>query len=130
VVITCGTDALEGDPLSRMALSNGALWDAVDALIRLAGPAVVLGGGGYNPWTLARCWTGLWGPLSGRDIPDVLPPEAQLVLADLQCDLVDDEDLKCEWFRSLADAPHEGPVRAEIRDLVARQTRGPMNELA
>jgi hypothetical protein len=60
----------------------------------------------------------------------VLPPEAQLVLADLQCDLVDDEDLKCEWFTSLADAPHEGPVRAEIRDLVARQTRGAMNELA
>ena len=111
VVITCGTDALEGDPLSRMALSNGALWDAVDALIGLAGPAVVLGGGGYNPWTLARCWTGLWGRLSGRDIPDALPPEAQLVLADLQCDLVDDEDLKCEWFKTLADAPNEGPVR-------------------
>jgi acetoin utilization protein AcuC len=130
VVITCGSDALEGDPLSRMALSNGALWDAVDALIRLAAPAVVLGGGGYNPWTLARCWTGLWGRLSGRDIPDQLPPEAQLVLADLQCDLVDDEDLKCEWFKSLADAPHEGPVRAEIRDLVARQMRGAVNELA
>jgi len=130
VVITCGTDALEGDPLSRMALSNGALWDAVDALISLTGPAVVLGGGGYNPWTLARCWTGLWGRLSGRDIPAALPPEAQLVLADLECDLVDDEDLKCEWFKALADEPNVGPVRAEIRDLVARQAKGSTNELA
>ena len=46
-------------------------------MIELAGPAVVLGGGGYNPWTLARCWTGLWGRLSGRDIPAALPPQAQ-----------------------------------------------------
>ena len=130
VVITCGTDALDGDPLSRMALSNGALWDAVDALILLAGPAVVLGGGGYNPWTLARCWTGLWGRLSGRDIPDTLPPEAQLVLADLQCDLVDDEDLKCEWFKALADAPNEGPVRTEVRDLATRTTKERMHDLA
>jgi acetoin utilization protein AcuC len=130
VVVTCGTDALEGDPLSRMALSNGALWDAVDALIGLAGPAVVLGGGGYNPWTLARCWTGLWGRLSGRLIPDALPPEAQLVLADLQCELVEDEDLKCEWFTALADAPNEGPVRAEIRDLASRATTESMHDVA
>jgi acetoin utilization protein AcuC len=130
LVITCGTDALAGDPLSRMALSNGALWDAVDGLIRLAGPAVVLGGGGYNPWTLARCWTGLWGRLSGRRFPDALPPEAQLVLADLQCDLVDDEDLKCEWFKALADAPNEGPARTEVRDLATRATRETMHDLA
>ena len=94
VVITCGTDALDGDPLSRLALSNGALWSAVERLVEPIGPAVVLGGGGYNPWTLARCWTGLWGRLSGRDIPATLPPAAQRILADLQCDLVDDEDVK------------------------------------
>jgi acetoin utilization protein AcuC len=130
VVITCGTDALQGDPLSRMALSNRALWDAVDALIRLAGPAVVLGGGGYNPWTLARCWTGLWGRLSGRDIPETLSPQAQLVLARLRCDLVEDEDVLPEWFTTLADAPNEGPVRAELRDLATRTSQGRMHELA
>ena len=128
VVITCGTDALEGDPLSRLALSNGALWDAVGALIQLAGPAVVLGGGGYNPWTLARCWTGLWGLLSGREIPVALPPQAQLVLADLQCDLVEEEDMKCAWFKTLADAPNDGPVRPEVRDLVARHSPGRPDE--
>ncbi|MEP7260441.1 MAG: hypothetical protein ABI669_04565, partial [Usitatibacter sp.] len=31
VVVTCGADALEGDPLSRMALTNVALWEAVEA---------------------------------------------------------------------------------------------------
>jgi acetoin utilization protein AcuC len=120
VVITCGTDALKGDPLSRMALSNGALWSAVESVMGLAGPAVVLGGGGYNPWTLARCWTGLWGRLSGREIPVALPPRAQLVLSQLQCDLVDDEDREPAWLTTLADAPNDGPVRDEIRGLVAR----------
>jgi acetoin utilization protein AcuC len=58
VVLTCGSDALAGDPLASMALSNGALWDAVEAAAALAPAAVVLGGGGYKPWTLTRYWSG------------------------------------------------------------------------
>ncbi|HWA39485.1 MAG TPA: hypothetical protein VG873_16640 [Burkholderiales bacterium] len=115
VVLTCGADALAGDPLSSMALSNVALWDAVERLAALAPAAVVLGGGGYNPWTLARYWTGLWGRLSGREIPDALPIEAQSILRALQCDLVDDEDLRPEWFTRLADTRNDAPVRAEVR---------------
>ena len=130
IVVTCGTDALAGDPLSRMALSNQALWDAVLATTDLAGPAVVLGGGGYNPWTLARCWTGLWGLLSGRDIPDSLPEQARLVLADLDCDLVEEEDRRPEWLTTLADPPNAGSVRDVVRDLATRHVRGEMHELA
>ena len=126
VVITCGTDALAGDPLSRMALSNVALWNAVEQLIGFATPAVVLGGGGYNPWTLARCWTGLWGRLSGREIPVVLPADAQLILRSLACDLIDDDDVEPTWFETLADAPRPGPVRPAVRVLAAewRATHG------
>jgi acetoin utilization protein AcuC len=130
VVVTCGTDALAGDPLSRLALGNGALWDAVAAATGLAAPAVVLGGGGYNPWTLARCWTGLWGRLASREFPELLPPRARRILEDLSCDLVDDEDLSPDWFTTLADAPREGQVRAEIRGLVARRMQGGMHGLA
>ena len=122
VVVTCGTDALAGDPLSRLALSNGALWAAVESVIGLAGPAVVLGGGGYNPWTLARCWTGLWGRLCGRSIPVVLPAEAQVVLRSLSCDLVDDEDVEDEWLATLADVPRRGRVREAVHSL-AREGR-------
>jgi acetoin utilization protein AcuC len=130
VVITCGTDALDGDPLSRLALSNGALWSAVERLVEPIGPAVVLGGGGYNPWTLARCWTGLWGRLSGRSIPATLPSAAGRVLADLQCDLIDDEDVRPEWLTTLADSPNVGAVRRELRDLVATHERRRLHELA
>ncbi|MGE0629032.1 MAG: hypothetical protein AB7O43_14505 [Hyphomicrobiaceae bacterium] len=119
VVVTCGTDALAGDPLSGMELSNVALWDAVDALRGLGGRTVILGGGGYNPWTLSRCWAGLWARLSGREIPDRLPPAAAALLASLDCDLVEEDDRKPHWSVTLADPRNERPIRPEIRELAA-----------
>lgn len=120
VVVTCGTDALAGDPLSALALSNVALWDAVEQVIGAVGPAVVLGGGGYNPWTLARCWTGLWGRLSDREIPVELPAAAQLILGGLECDLVDEDDVEAAWLTTLADAPRPGAIRAEVKTLASQ----------
>lgn len=117
IVITCGGDALAGDPLTSMALTNVTLWDAVLRLAACASTVVVLGGGGYNPWTLTRYWTGLWGTLSGRAIPDRLTADAQRVLRALACDLVDDEDLRPEWLSTLADIRVPMPVRPEVRRL-------------
>jgi acetoin utilization protein AcuC len=124
VVLVCGADALAGDPLSSMALSNVALWSAVQRLVDLAPAAVVLGGGGYNPWTLARYWTGMWGVLTQRSLPTTLPPAAREVLARLECDLIDGEDVREQWLTTLADDGNEGLVRPEIealRDLVLRR---------
>jgi acetoin utilization protein AcuC len=118
LVITCGTDALDGDPLSGLKISNLALWNAVEKLLELTRRNVVLGGGGYNPWTLIRCWTGLWGRLSRRTIPGVLPLQAQDYLQKLECDLVDEEDIRADWITTLADPANTGPVRPEIEDLV------------
>jgi acetoin utilization protein AcuC len=120
VVITCGADALAGDPLSSMALGNVALWSAVERIAALADAVVVLGGGGYNPWTAARCWTGLWGRLSGRTIPSELPQQARDVLRRLRCDLVEEEDIRPEWTTTLADRASSRPVRAEIGALLER----------
>ena len=105
IVITCGADGLAGDPLSSMSLTNVALWQAVEQFSILAPAVVVLGGGGYNPWTLARCWAGLWARLAGFEIPAVLPDAAQQILAALECDLVDDEDIQSAWLSSIADRP-------------------------
>ena len=114
VVITVGADALAGDPLSRLALGNTALWRAVTALRAVSPRTVVLGGGGYNPWTLGRCWAGLWGVLCGAPMPTSLPPAARALLADLECELVDDDDIDPRWLDTLADPPRDGPVRAEV----------------
>jgi acetoin utilization protein AcuC len=117
MVVTCGADGLAGDPLSRLELSNTGLWDAVDQLVRLSRHAVVLGGGGYNPWTVVRCWTGLWGRLSGQSIPDSLPGRASQLLGSFECDLVDEEDVREEWLDTLADDKTRGPVRREVEEV-------------
>lgn len=129
IVITCGSDALAGDPLTSMALTNVALWDTVLRLVRCAPVAVVLGGGGYNPWTLTRYWSGLWARLSGRAIPETLPANAREVLARLHCPLIDDDEVRPEWLATLADRPGNTPVRAEVRTLCDR-LRGRMVEVA
>ncbi len=121
IILTCGADALAGDPLSTMALTNNALWCAVMRLVATAPAAVVLGGGGYNPWTVARYWSGLWARLSGRPIPAVLPQSAERILSALQCDLIEDDEVRPLWLTTLADDPAGGPVREEtirLRDAV------------
>lgn len=123
VVVVCGADALAGDPLSSMALSNVALWSAARRIAALAPAAVVLGGGGYNPWTVTRYWTGLWGTLSGRTVPALLPEAARGVLAGLHCDLIDDEDILVHWLTTLADPANEGSVREEIETMRDRAWR-------
>ncbi|HYL18307.1 MAG TPA: acetoin utilization protein AcuC [Burkholderiales bacterium] len=120
LVLTCGADALDGDPLSSMQLSNVALWSAVERIAALAPAVVVLGGGGYNPWTLARYWSGLWGRLSGREIPQELPVDALAILRALRCDLIDDEDIRAEWLTTLADRPNRGAVRHDVMALAER----------
>jgi acetoin utilization protein AcuC len=117
LVLTCGADALAGDPLASMALSNVALWDGIDRLVAIAPHVVVLGGGGYNPWTLARYWTGLWARLSRRPIPDRLPEPASERLRVHSCDLIDDEDVDPRWLTTLADGPACDCVRDEVREL-------------
>jgi acetoin utilization protein AcuC len=118
VVVTCGADGLAADPLSGMALSNRALWRAVEQLTALSPRSVVLGGGGYNPWTVARCWTGLWGRLRGCDVFTGLPAPAQALLRTLDCDLVDEEEIDPAWHTRLADEPNPGAVRGDVAALV------------
>lgn len=117
VVVTCGADGLAGDPLSKLELSNTCLWNAVERIVEKSDCAVVLGGGGYNPWTVVRCWTGLWGRLSGQVTPLELPLEATELLTGYACDLVDEEDIEPSWLTTLADTPNHGAVRPEVERL-------------
>ena len=102
-----------------MQLSNVALWDAVDVLIELDVPTVILGGGGYNPWTVTRYWAGLWGRIAGHTVPDILPPAAQAYMSRMECDLIDEDDIEEQWLTSMADSPYPGPVRDEVRSMIS-----------
>ncbi|CUH62279.1 acetoin utilization protein AcuC [Thalassobacter stenotrophicus] len=126
LVLQCGADAVEEDPLSRLTLSNNAHWAIIHALKDAAPRVLVLGGGGYNPWSVGRLWTGVWATLSGHDIPDRLPPNAQDVLRALKWDNHSRGKSPPEhWFTTLRDAPRPGPIRPETQDRVAHLAARP-----
>ncbi|QBF34181.1 acetoin utilization protein AcuC [Thalassococcus sp. S3] len=119
IVLQCGADGVEEDPLAHLALSNQAHWEVVRSLMGLAPRLLVLGGGGYNPWTVGRLWTGVWGVLSGRDVPERLPKDAEDVLRALEFrGNRRRRDPGEHLFTTLADQPRSGAVRPEIRERV------------
>lgn len=115
IVLQCGADAVVEDPLSRLSLSNNAHWSIVAALRPMAPRYLVLGGGGYNPWSVGRLWTGVWATLNGFAIPDVVPAKAQLVLRELRFDNHRlGRNPPEHWFTTIQDVPREGPVRDQV----------------
>ncbi len=119
LVLQCGADALEEDPLSKLALSNRALWQVVATAAALAPRLLVLGGGGYNPWSVGRCWAGVWATLKGLEIPERLPPAAEALLSGITWRHRLGRNPPAAWFTTLADSPRPGPLRDEVRDVVA-----------
>jgi acetoin utilization protein AcuC len=67
VVLELGMDALAGDPLAHLNLTNNAYAEAVEAVMRFGKPILATGGGGYHPENTARGWALLWGILTGED---------------------------------------------------------------
>ncbi|MBI1774917.1 MAG: acetoin utilization protein AcuC [Proteobacteria bacterium] len=123
LLIQAGADALADDPQSRLMLSNRALWAAVGDLAGLAPRLLVLGGGGYNPWSVARCWTGIWATLNGHATESALTPEAEAVLGSLRWNHSLGRSPPSHWLTTLADAPRPGPVRLEIVGIVEEVMR-------
>ena len=116
IVLQCGADAVEEDPLSRLALSNNAHWAVVQGLRAMTDRMLVTGGGGYNPWSVGRLWTGVWAVLAGAEIPDRLPPEGEAVLRGITWPgNARGKAPPDHWFTTLRDAPREGPVSEEVR---------------
>jgi acetoin utilization protein AcuC len=117
ILVQSGADALEEDPLARLSVSNNVYWEAIAAVRRLAPRLVVVGGGGYNPYSVGRCWAGIWAALSGAAVPDRLPPAAETVLRALAYNRAAGRNPPEHWFTTLRDAPREGQVRPEIERL-------------
>ncbi|WP_282151258.1 acetoin utilization protein AcuC [Ruegeria atlantica] len=122
LVLQCGADAVAEDPLSRLALSNNSHWKAVAALKGLAPRVLVLGGGGYNPWSVGRLWTGVWATLNDFDIPEVLEADAQAILDALTWNRAAGRNPPIHWLRTLRDAPNHGPIRPELKEDLRRLT--------
>ncbi len=121
IVLQCGADALADDPLSKQMLSNNAHWHVVRQVRPLSPRLLVLGGGGYNPWSVARCWAGVWAVLNDLAVPDRLPEAAEALLRRVTWRRSQGRNPPAHWFETLQDRPNEGPIRDEVRQLVAAQ---------
>ncbi|HVR68647.1 MAG TPA: acetoin utilization protein AcuC [Verrucomicrobiae bacterium] len=125
IVLQGGADGLADDPMSGLALSNRALWDTVAAVRNRAARILVLGGGGYNPWAVARCWAGVWATLNGIDPTACTPtPGALQLLQSLQWRHSRGREPDPRWLTTIADPHNPGPIRDEIR-AIAQATRRP-----
>jgi len=117
IFLQAGADSLEEDPLAKLSLSNNAYWEAVEAVMGLAPRLVVVGGGGYNPYTVGRCWAGIWAILCGHKVPDRLPAQAETVLRGLIYNRAAGRNPPEHWHTTLRDAPREALVRDDIRHI-------------
>jgi acetoin utilization protein AcuC len=114
IMLQCGADGLEEDPLARLSLSNNLHWWVVEAILDMAPGLVVLGGGGYNPYTVGRCWAGIWAHLNRLPIPPYTTAEAEVVLRRLVYNRAAGRNPPEHWFTTLRDTPREGPIRDSI----------------
>jgi len=66
IVFELGADALAGDPLAHLAITNNTYADIIDILMDSNKPILATGGGGYNIENTVRAWTLAWSLFSNK----------------------------------------------------------------
>jgi acetoin utilization protein AcuC len=67
IVFELGADALAGDPLAHLCLTNNTYADIIEHLLRFNVPIVATGGGGYNIENTVRAWALAWNVFTGAE---------------------------------------------------------------
>lgn len=67
IVFELGADALAGDPLAHLYLTNNVYADIINHLLSFDKPILATGGGGYNIDNTVRAWALAWSILCGAD---------------------------------------------------------------
>merc|ERR1719259_416254 len=73
IVLQCGADSLSGDRLGCFSLSTRGHGECVRFVKTLGLPLLVLGGGGYTPKNVARCWAYETGLLVDAEMNPEIP---------------------------------------------------------
>ncbi len=109
IVAEFGADALAGDPLAHLELTNNVYADIAARLLALDRPILATGGGGYHVENTVRAWSLLWAVLCGDDRHD----DMMLGIGGVMLESTD-------WLGGLRDrvlAPH-GELCAAVDDAV------------
>jgi len=68
IVLQLGADALAGDPLANLYLTNNVYVEVINSLLTFNKPVLATGGGGYNVDNTVRAWALAWTVLCGADV--------------------------------------------------------------
>jgi acetoin utilization protein AcuC len=74
IVFELGADALSGDPLANLCLTNNVYAEIVNHLLSYDKPILATGGGGYNVANTVRAWALAWSIFCGADSSEDLDP--------------------------------------------------------
>jgi len=66
MVLQAGADALAGDPLANLHLTNNVYVEVINSLLTFNKPILATGGGGYNVDNTVRAWALAWTVLCGE----------------------------------------------------------------
>jgi acetoin utilization protein AcuC len=67
IVFELGADALAGDPLAHLCLTNNTYAEVIEHLLSFDIPIVATGGGGYNVENTVRAWALAWSIFIGAE---------------------------------------------------------------
>ncbi|UCG48132.1 MAG: hypothetical protein JSU94_21980 [Phycisphaerales bacterium] len=109
-VYELGADALAGDPLAHLYLTNNVYAEITGRLLDFGRPTLMTGGGGYNVRNTVRAWALAWSVLCGRDAG----ADMNLALGGVMLQ-------STEWQGGLRD--RELPVPDDQRKTVERRLR-------
>ena len=72
---------------SQVGTAAIILWKVLSKLALLAPKLLLTSGGGYNPWSVSRLWTGFWAILNDIELPSLYTDEGRRLIENLR------------WFR-------------------------------
>ncbi|MFA5252496.1 MAG: acetoin utilization protein AcuC [Phycisphaerae bacterium] len=78
-VFELGADALAGDPLANLCLTNNVYAEVVKHLLSFEKPILATGGGGYNVDNTVRAWALAWNVFAGGEWNESLRDKAAAV---------------------------------------------------
>jgi len=83
-VLQLGADALAGDPLANLYLTNNVYVEIINSLLAFNKPILATGGGGYNVDNTVRAWALAWCVLCGANtenpvINNLMPGSTRLL---------------------------------------------------
>ena len=117
LIIQAGSDMLDGDPQSRLSLTNNGYWKAISDLLTICKTSLTLGGGGYNPYLTAKAWAGNWALVNNHIewLDDDIPLSCQELLKNLKWNNSRVRNgIPDHWLKSWRDPVSKYIVRDEV----------------